>query len=160
METLNNLYRILQNIDSIQFALSKEIVEDLNNISVNCEERQLIDLIVNKIVETNIQIRDMQWMNNHLKILHDFGQIYSNTFNEELIFEKVLEVVSGVMPTDAFSIALYNHRDSEIHIPFAIDAGKRLDPITFSFDNENITSKVIKNKETSSNFSRNSTTAF
>lgn len=146
-ELLDTLYGLLRNIGSSQFSISQEIEESLRDITSTPQECQLIDSIVNIIKKTNKQILNMQWMNNHLKILHDFGQIYAKTFNEELIYEKVLEVVSRVMPTDAFFIALYQG-DSEIQVPFSVDAGKRIPPFTVSYGDGNILSRVIKSQET------------
>ena len=71
-----------------------------------------------------------------------------NTFDKEQIYQKAFELVSRVMPTNAFLISFYNEGDSEIYIPFAMDGNVRYESRTLTFGTGNILSQVIQSKET------------
>lgn len=120
-------------------------VEQLSSLSL--KEKELHHSFLSQFIEMNDKIKTLHWMSKHLKVLHDLGQTFSYTFDKEQIYRKAYELVSSVMETDAFVIALYKEGDSEIHIPFSIDNGISYDSLYLPFG-EGIISNVIQTKRT------------
>lgn len=136
----------LTHIESVDpeevFSLSRELGE-LRDIPDQETHAQILE----NIVKLNEKVAHLSWLSEHLKILHDLSHIFSRTYEEEEILTKAFELVSRVMRTDAFFIALYDEGDSEIHIPISIDNGVNYGPLTLPFG-EGIISKVIATRET------------
>ncbi|CAM5795549.1 MULTISPECIES: sensor domain-containing diguanylate cyclase [Brevibacillus] len=136
----------LNHIESVDreeiFAISRELGGILG-VSELEQHEQILD----KIVKLNEKVAHLSWLSEHLKILHDLSHTFSRTYDEEEILTKAFELVSRVMRTDAFFIALYEEGDSEIQIPISIDSGVNYGPITLPYG-EGIISKVIATRET------------
>lgn len=119
----------LNHIESVDreeiFAISRELGGILG-VSELEQHEQILD----KIVKLNEKVAHLSWLSEHLKILHDLSHTFSRTYDEEEILTKAFELVSRVMRTDAFFIALYEEGDSEIQIPISIDSGVNYGPIT------------------------------
>jgi diguanylate cyclase (GGDEF)-like protein len=103
--------------------------------------------LVKQLSEVNGTLERLHWMSEHLKILHDLQQTFTQTFDKERIYQKAFELVSRVMDTDAFFIAFYREGDEYVHIPFAVDNGVRYERPTIRFG-EGITSEVLKTGQT------------
>jgi diguanylate cyclase (GGDEF)-like protein len=137
---INNL---LKNIGSEREILSQEISECLES---NIENKEVVESIFLQLHEINEQMENMTWLNNHYKILHEFAQVCSKTLDEHILLNKAYEMVSQVMATDAFYIALYTEGDSHIHFEFMVDHGKIYPKELIEFG-ENYTSTVIRSRE-------------
>lgn len=93
------------------------------------------------------KVSEMQWMSEHMKILHDLSHTFANTFDEQQITWKAFELVSRVMRADAFFIAFYEEGDTDIQIPISVDSGINYGPLTVPYG-QGMISKVIENGET------------
>lgn len=147
---LQKYHELFNKIDTE--TLSSTILQNLDHQvnkypSLTAREKELHQSFINQFIEMNEKIKTLHWMSKHLKVLHDLGQTFSYTFEKEKIYQKAYELVSSVMDTDAFVIALYNEGEKEIHVPFSIDNGVCYDPLTLPFG-EGIISKVLKTKQT------------
>ncbi|WP_234410378.1 sensor domain-containing diguanylate cyclase [Caldalkalibacillus mannanilyticus] len=80
-----------------------------------------------------------------MTIVHELGHIFTKAVDVETIFLKANQLVSRVMPTDAFLVALYKEGSDEVHIPFALDNGVRYHPGLLKYGEGNI-SKAIMTK--------------
>ncbi|MFT9849053.1 sensor domain-containing diguanylate cyclase [Aneurinibacillus sp. REN35] len=120
--------------------------EEIEGIPLPKKEKELHRTLLQQLSEINAKVEKLHWMSEHLKIVHDFQQASTQTFNKEKIYEQAFELVSRVMDTDAFFIALYREGDEYIRIPFAVDDGVRYEEeMRFG---EGITSQVLKTRRT------------
>lgn len=110
-------------------------------------EKQVHHNLLAQIEKMSDELRTLHWMSMHLKVLHELGQTFSLTFEKEQIYEKAFELVSSVMNTDAFVIALFQEGDAEFTMPFSIDNGIRYEPRSIPLG-EGIISKVLETRET------------
>ncbi len=145
-QVLHNIINLLKNIGSEPSILSQEISEFYECSIKSKEDKGVIDSLLYQIQEINEQMEKMNWLNKHYKILHDFAQICSKTLNEEILLNQAYEMVSQVMPTDAFYIALYTEGDSHLHFIFMLDRGKPF-PLTVLEFGDNYSSKAIRTRE-------------
>src|SRR5574342_769856 len=145
-QVLKLLDKLLKNIGSERNILSNEISQFLENSIENKDDKEVIDSIFFQLQEINEQMENMTWLNKHYKILHDFAQVCSKTLDEHTLLNKAYEMVSQVMATDAFYIALYNEGDTHIHFEFMVDCGKVYPKDLIEFG-DNYTSTVIKTRE-------------
>lgn len=118
--------------------LTSDISDEEKNIHLN---------FLSRIQIINEELQNHYWMSEHLKVLNELGQTLMKTFDHEQIYQKTYELVSRVMDSDAFFIALYNEEDHTIHIPFMIDSGVRYEPIQLNYG-EGFVSKVIETRKT------------
>jgi diguanylate cyclase (GGDEF)-like protein len=103
--------------------------------------------LLEEIVKLNEKVTHLLWLSEHLKILHDLSHIFAKTFEEEEILWRAFELVSRVMPTDAFLIAFYDEGDSEIRIPISVDNGVNYGPLTLPYG-KGLISKVLATRQT------------
>ncbi len=94
----------------------------------------------------NEEIQIHYWMSEHLKVLHEFGNTLTRTLSKEEIFNKAYQLVGRVMDADAFFIALYKEDSSEVHFPFMMENGVRLDPFNIKLG-VGVVSKVISKRD-------------
>jgi diguanylate cyclase (GGDEF)-like protein len=97
------------------------------------------------IFKSKEHIENLSWLNKHYKILHNFAQICSKTLNEDTLLKKAYEMVSEVMTTDCFYLALYTEGKDYFNIPLSVDNGEFYPPITIEIG-ENNTSRAIKTR--------------
>ncbi|MBN6186735.1 GGDEF domain-containing protein [Aneurinibacillus sp. BA2021] len=122
------------------------VAEDIERAPLQKTEKKLHHQLLQQLSDINEKVEKLHWMSEHLKIVYDLQQASAQTFNKEKIYEQAFELVSRVMDTDAFFIALYREGDDYIRIPFAIDNGVRYEEqIRFG---EGITSQVLKTRRT------------
>lgn len=114
---------------------------------ITSEEKQVHHIILAQFERLNEEIQALHWMSNHLKVLHEFGQTFSHTYDKEQIYQKAYELISRVMDAHAFVIAIYHEGEEDIDIPFCIDGGVRYDPQKIPLG-QGIISKVIKTRRT------------
>ncbi|MBM7694384.1 diguanylate cyclase (GGDEF)-like protein [Peribacillus deserti] len=141
---LASILSALKTIGSTSFC-NLEVSE---NSVIETEHTKLLSSIKEELNKLDEKLKDMTWLNSHLRILQDFGQTCTQTLNEQVLMEKAYELVSRVMPTDAFFIALHTEESPEIHFPFMADEGEILMPDIIPLDSNSFTAKVIKSKET------------
>ncbi|PLT30816.1 sensor domain-containing diguanylate cyclase [Peribacillus deserti] len=141
---LGNIVSALKSIGSNSFSNLQILENDL----MDAEQRKFLLTIRDELKKLDERLKDMTWLNSHLRILQDFGQTCTQTLNEQILMEKAYELVSRVMPTDAFFIALHDEDSPDIHFPFMADEGEIVEPDTISLDSSSFTAKVIKSKET------------
>lgn len=123
-------------------ALSRQLAGDLPEPEY-IGHKQLLE----GIVTLHEKVTHLLWLSEHLKIIHDLSHIFAKTFEEEKILSKAFELVSRVMPTDAFLIAFYDEGDNEIRIPLCIDSGVNYGPITLPYG-KGLISKVLATRQT------------
>lgn len=145
-QVLNMINKLLKNIGVEKDILSHEMNEFFEISLKSPDEKEIVDSIFLQLQEINEQMENMTWLNKHYKILHDFAQVCSKTLDEHILLNKAYEMVSQVMATDAFYIALYNEGDSRIHFIFMVDSGK-IYPNQIIELGDNFTSKVIKSRK-------------
>lgn len=85
------------------------------NTYISETEKQVHHNLLAQIEKMSDELRTLHWMSMHLKVLHELGQTFSLTFEKEQIYEKAYELVSSVMNTDAFVIALFQEGDAEFN---------------------------------------------
>ena len=145
-DVLTIINNLLKNIGSQRNILSMDTIATLEKSLENMGDRTVVDSILFQLQEINEQMENMTWLNKHYKILHDFAQICSKTLDEDILLNKAYEMVSQVMATDSFYIALYTEGDADIHFVFMADNGKFFHPLLIEFG-DNFTSKVIQTRE-------------
>ncbi|MFB6469083.1 diguanylate cyclase domain-containing protein [Cytobacillus sp. Hz8] len=144
---ITSFNRILTDIERVNFSANHP---ELIHLKEKTEAAGIdgIHELGERVVSINQKIESLNWMNNHLRILADFAQACAKTLNEDVLLRKAYELVSLVMPTDAFYFALYNEQEQLIHIPFLVDEGTEYRPNPLQVDNSNMTSRVIKSRKT------------
>jgi diguanylate cyclase (GGDEF)-like protein len=145
-QVLNMVNKLLKNIGSDSENLCLEINHFLECSMDTNTNKEVVDSIFSQLQAINEQMENMTWLNKHYKILHDFAQVCSKTLDEHTLLKKAYEMVSQVMATDAFYIALYTEGDSHIHFVFMIEHGK-IYPKEFVEFGDNYTSMVISSRE-------------
>jgi diguanylate cyclase (GGDEF)-like protein len=143
---LNMINNLLRNIGSDRQNLSLEINNLLECSMETNANQEVVDSILLQLQKINEQMENMAWLNKHYKILHDFAQVCSKTLDEDTLLKKAYEMVSQVMATDAFYIALYTEGDSHIHFALMVDHGKFYPKELVEFG-DNYTSMVINSRE-------------
>ncbi|WP_010677992.1 sensor domain-containing diguanylate cyclase [Bacillus timonensis] len=146
LNVLKKLSELIEKVGSEKVLISDEIRDFFNSASQEKEEQEITNTLLNQLQQINEQMENIHWMNKHYRILHEFAQICSKTLNESVLLQKSYEMVSRVMPADAFYIALHNPGDEHIHFVFIMDNGEPAPPSIVEFG-ENYTSKVIKTRE-------------
>ncbi|MDG4657269.1 hypothetical protein P6P90_10395 [Ectobacillus antri] len=109
----------------------------------NQEAREMLAIISSQLQQVEEQMENMRWLVDHYRILHEFAQTCTKTLNEDELMQKAYTMVSQVMPTDSFYIALYNEGDTFIRFPLLID-NEKLYPEDVTEFGENYTSDVIR----------------
>ncbi|MFS0862777.1 diguanylate cyclase domain-containing protein [Fredinandcohnia sp. 179-A 10B2 NHS] len=146
LNVLKKISELLEKVGTEKSLITPEICDLFENEAYNEEQKVTTDKVLRQLHEMNEQIENMNWMNKHYRILHEFAQICSKTLNEKILLQKSYEMVSQVMPTDSFYIALYDEGDTQVQLIFIMDNGELAPPSTVEFG-ENYTSKVIKTRE-------------
>ncbi|UFJ41489.1 sensor domain-containing diguanylate cyclase [Brevibacillus humidisoli] len=145
---INEYHSLLQRIETIQFPPLYSMSQQLLYEPALTDEEKILHLkLISEIGKISEKIQNLHWISEHLIILHELGQTFTKTFDTFEICQKAFELVSRVMATDAFFIAIYDEREQTIHIPFSIDDGVIYEEATLEFGEGNI-SKVIANRET------------
>ncbi|MDR4888140.1 sensor domain-containing diguanylate cyclase [Fredinandcohnia sp. QZ13] len=146
LNVLRKLSELIDKVGSEKNLISDETRSFFDEIGQEQEEQEITNTLLTQLQQMNEQMENMHWMNKHYRILHEFAQICSKTLNESVLLQKSYEMVSRVMPTDSFYIALHNPGDAHIQMIFIMDNGEPAPPSTVEFG-ENYTSKVIKTRE-------------
>ncbi|THE12204.1 sensor domain-containing diguanylate cyclase [Bacillus timonensis] len=146
LNVLRKLSELIEKVGSEKDLISEETRSFFDEIGQEQEEQKITSTLLTQLQQMNEQMENMHWMNKHYRILHEFAQICSKTLNESVLLQKSYEMVSRVMPTDSFYIALHNPGDAQIQMIFIMDDGEPAPPSTVEFG-ENYTSKVIKTRE-------------
>jgi len=119
----------------------------LNDSTIPAHEKDLLLRFLSHLYKINDELQTHYWMSEHLKVLHEMGQAFSKTFKREEIYQKAFELVSRVMDTNSFFIALFEEEQQKIFFPFIIEEGTLYQPFRIDFG-QGIVSQVIKNRET------------
>lgn len=146
LNILKKLSELIEMVGSEKDLISNEIRDYFIASCKDQKEKEVLNALLFQLQQMNVQMENMSWMNKHYRILHDFAQICSKTLDESVLLQKSYEMVSRVMPTDAFYIALHNPGDAHIRFIFIMDNGVPAPPSIVDFG-ENYTSKVIKTRE-------------
>ncbi|MEH7223330.1 sensor domain-containing diguanylate cyclase [Bacillus sp. JJ1566] len=146
LNVLKKISELIAKVGSEKNLISDEIRSFFDAASQEQEEHEITSTLLTQLQQMNEQMENMHWMNKHYRILHEFAQICSKTLNESVLLQKSYEMVSRVMPADAFYIALHNPGDTHIQFIFIMDNGEPAPPSIVDFG-ENYTSKVIKTRE-------------
>jgi diguanylate cyclase (GGDEF)-like protein len=134
--------------ETLSTATIKTLKDHLEeNKHIPDSEKKVHQNLLVQISNISEEIKTLHWMSKHLKVLHELGQTFSQTFEKEQIYKKAHELVSSVMNTDAFVIALYQEGATEYQLPFSIDNEVRYEPLTMPLG-KGIISKVIETRET------------
>lgn len=146
LTVLTKIYNLLKRIGSEKTIVNKEVYEDLENNVETMQEKEIISELLGQVQIINDQMENMNWLNKHYKILHEFALTCSKTLNEDVLLKKASEMVSQVMPTDSFFVALYNEGDLYSQLAFMMDSGEIYPKQIIEFG-DNYTTKVIKTRE-------------
>ncbi|MBE3555251.1 MAG: GGDEF domain-containing protein [Thermicanus sp.] len=109
-------------------------------------EREAHFSLLGDLAALNERFRRYHWLSENYRILLEMTNTFMHTFDREVIYEKAFQLVSQVMVTDGFFIALYQEEKKEFYIPFFMDTGKRYDPITIKYG-QGFISQVVKNRK-------------
>jgi diguanylate cyclase (GGDEF)-like protein len=146
LNVLSKIYTLLKRIGSEKNIVTDEIYEDLRDNVEDIQEIEIVDALLGQVQVINDQMENMNWLNKHYKILHEFALTCSKTLNEDVLLKKAYEMVSQVMPTDSFFVALYNEGDSFSQLAIMVDSGEVYPKQKIEFG-DNYTTKVIKTRE-------------
>ncbi|QED48155.1 sensor domain-containing diguanylate cyclase [Cytobacillus dafuensis] len=153
MANMEGIRYILRIFDQLlkKIGTEKDIISNENYLEIEKnieypEDREVIDSVLLELQVINDQIENMRWLNQHYKILHEFAQVCSKTLNEEILLKKAYEMVSQVMSTDAFYMALYNEEKQQIQFLIMLENGKIYPNRTVDMG-DTYTSKVIETRE-------------
>ncbi|MHC0036238.1 GGDEF domain-containing protein [Pseudoneobacillus sp. C159] len=142
----NLINKMLDKIGTEKEMISQDILKLIDKQLETKQEKEVVGSIFYQLQQIHLQMENVTWLNKHYKILHDFAQVCSKTLDEDILLNKAYEMVSQVMATDAFYIALYNEGDSHVHFEFIVDNGKFYPKESIEFG-ENYASEVIKSRE-------------
>jgi diguanylate cyclase (GGDEF)-like protein len=145
-QLLKTINMLLEQVGIEQEFHPLDIKNLLETSTESPEDLHLVQSIFQKLSEINNQMENMTWLNKHYKILHDFAQICSKTLDEHVLLHQAYKMVSQVMATDAFYIALYSEGDNYIQFVFMVDHGKFYPKEIVEFG-DNYTSTVIRTRE-------------
>jgi len=147
---LQNILRIIidlvKKLGTEKDLVSKEILMALEQNYVNDRDRMAVLPLLEQLEIANEKMENISWLNKHYKILNEFAQVCSKTLNEEILLKEAYEMVSQVMPTDSFYIALYNEETERIHFIIMMEEGKVYPNHDVSMG-DNYTSEVIKKRK-------------
>ncbi|TCJ02742.1 sensor domain-containing diguanylate cyclase [Cytobacillus praedii] len=150
MEGIHKVLRIVTNllkkVGTERNIITRDVYSDIVKTIGDNEDKEAVESLLSQLQKVNVQMENMSWLNEHYKILHDFAQVCSKTLNEEILLKKAYEMVSQVMPTDSFFIALYTEGDSFIDFIFMIEKGIFY-PQEYVKIGNNFTSRAIRTKE-------------
>lgn len=150
MEGIHKVLRIVTNllkkVGTERNIITKDVYSDIVKTIGDNEDKEAVESLLSQLQKVNVQMENMSWLNEHYKILHDFAQVCSKTLNEEILLKKAYEMVSQVMPTDSFFIALYTEGNPLIDFIFMIEKGI-LYPKQYVKIGNNFTSRAIRTKE-------------
>ncbi|KAA0544929.1 sensor domain-containing diguanylate cyclase [Bacillus sp. BGMRC 2118] len=146
-ETLSMIDQLLKKIGSDGEIITNDTEQMLDTLYDNGQQdKEVVESVLTQLEHIHKQIENMNWLNKHYKIIHDFSQTCSKTLNEDVLLEKAFELVSEVMPTDSFYIASYNEGTDYVEFLFMIDNGELYPRSTIQLG-DNYTTKVIKTRE-------------
>lgn len=137
---------LLKKIGTDKNLITHEICEDIETNIEKKDDREVIDSLLWQLQIVNEQIENMRWLNKHYKILHDFAQVCSKTLNEDILLKKAYDMVSQVMATDSFYIALFDEKNKQIHFLIMLENGK-VYPNKIVDIGDNYSSIVIETRE-------------
>jgi GAF domain-containing protein len=84
----------------------------------------------------------------NIQILSEIGQQITSTLDFETIFLKLHEGVNRLMDAESFGLRIYRPETNDVDVRYGFDRGKRIQPFTFSMNDENNLSVwCIKNKK-------------
>jgi diguanylate cyclase (GGDEF)-like protein len=149
-QMLEKYYKLIQSTESetLSPSLINTLEEQITQLSeLSPEEKKVHHNFISQIKKMSAEMKTLHWMSNHLKVLHELGQTFSQTFDKEQIYKKAYELVSRVMNADAFVIALYQEGDKEFSIPFSMDNGVRYENRAMPLG-KGIISKVLTTSKT------------
>ncbi|MBE4910657.1 sensor domain-containing diguanylate cyclase [Bacillus luteolus] len=146
LNVLTKIYHLLKRIGSEKNIVNDDIYDDLKNNVEDTQEKEIVNALLDQVQVINDQMENMKWLNKHYKILHEFALTCSKTLNEDVLLKKAYEMVSQVMPTDSFFVALYNEGDSFSQLAFMMDSGEQYPKQKIEFG-DNYTTKVITSRE-------------
>jgi diguanylate cyclase (GGDEF)-like protein len=143
---LKMIENLLSKVGFEKDIMTPEMTQTVNTISGDNEEEGILKSVISQIEAINEKVKEMNWLNKHYKILHNFAQTCSKTLDEDILFNQAFELVSQVMPTDAFYVASYNEGDTHIKIPYMIENGEIYPPFSIDYGDNN-TTKTIETRK-------------
>ncbi len=146
LDVLTKIYHLLKRIGSEKNIVNDVIYDDLKDNVEDTQEKEIVSALLDQVQTINDKMENMNWLNKHYKILHEFALTCSKTLNEDVLLKKAYEMVSQVMPTDSFFVALYNEGDSFSQLAFMMDSGELYPKQKIEFG-DNYTTKVITSRE-------------
>jgi PAS domain S-box-containing protein len=85
---------------------------------------------------------------NNIHVLSEIGQQLTSTLDFEKIFNKLHDSISTLMDAECFGVRIYHPESKMVEVKYEYDKGVRIQPISFSMDNDNNYSVwCIKNKK-------------
>ncbi|MGB3947550.1 MAG: GAF domain-containing protein [Bacteroidia bacterium] len=94
------------------------------------------------------QKEELEISYNNIHVLSDIGQQLTSTLDFEAIFNKLHDSISTLMDAECFGVRLYHPQTQTIEVKYEYDKGVRIQPISFSMDNDNNYSVwCIKNRK-------------
>ncbi|WP_102275125.1 sensor domain-containing diguanylate cyclase [Cytobacillus massiliigabonensis] len=145
-KVLGIVTNLLKKIGSEKNIITRDVYSEIVCTIGDNGDKAAVESMLSQLQKVNVQMENMSWLNEHYKILHDFAQVCSKTLNEEILLKKAYEMVSQVMPTDSFFIALYTEGNPLIHFIFMVENGIFF-PQEYIKMGNNFTSRAIRTKE-------------
>ncbi|WP_163099254.1 sensor domain-containing diguanylate cyclase [Peribacillus alkalitolerans] len=142
-----NINKILTDIGCEQFQGGHQALETIGDRAAEMGIQGMTEL-EDRLETLHKNIESLNWLNGHLRILADFALTCAKTLNEEVLLRKAYELVSRVMPTDAFFLATVEEEKNIIYFPFLIDDGNEYHGSTLELGGDSFTSNVIKEGKT------------
>ncbi|WP_134686352.1 sensor domain-containing diguanylate cyclase [Brevibacillus migulae] len=138
---LQNLNKQLRQIDQIDLEALQPYAAEAN------EHKELYQETISEVTRIGEKVKYLQSISEHLKILHELGHVFTQSFDQEQICKKAHELCSRVMPTDAFFLSFYHEGDREIFLPYSWDNGVQYPPRYLEFG-KGFISQVLQTKQT------------
>ncbi|MFE8697426.1 diguanylate cyclase domain-containing protein [Cytobacillus sp. FJAT-53684] len=145
-QILGIITKLLKKIGTEKNIISGDTYKEIIRTVGEDSDKQVVESLLSQLQKVNVQMENMSWLNKHYIILHDFAQVCSKTLNEEVLLKKAYEMVSQVMPTDSFFIALYTEGNPLIHFIFMVENGIFY-PQDYIKMGNNFTTRAITTKE-------------
>jgi PAS domain S-box-containing protein len=94
------------------------------------------------------QKEELETSYNNIHVLSEIGQQLTSTLDFEKIFNKLHDSISKLMDAECFGVRIYHPENKTVEVKYEYDKGVRIEPISFSMDNDNNYSVwCIKNKK-------------
>lgn len=110
-------------------------------VAIAIENAKLYENLEEKVEERTVELvkrnEEVEKMYNNIQVLSEVGQQLTSTLNIETVFSKLHGHINRLMHAEVFGIRIYHPETETVEIKYEYEKGIRMEPLSFSMDNEN-----------------------